>query len=150
MKRAILLGLGALGVSAAAIPAIAVAQGFPPPPPATFYGTVPSGVVPGQGVIAIVTNGSASATCGAGIVSTDGSATVYVVDVVADAQQTGCGKAGAKVSFYFTPTSGGGGRLATDTFDWNGAGPANKNITNLGSALTRRGAGILLAKDGTS
>ena len=67
MKRAIILGLGAVCVAVAAIPTLVSAQ-FPPPPPATFYGEVPAGVVAGQTVIAIVVSGQSSAVCGDGIV----------------------------------------------------------------------------------
>jgi hypothetical protein len=148
MKRAILLGLGALGAVSIAVPALA--QGVPPPPPSTFYGTVPAGVAAGQGVIAIVTNGGTQTACGAGNVMTDtaSSSTVYVVDVVADAQRAGCGKSGSTISFYFTPTAGQSGRLATDSFAWTGAGPAQHNITTLGPSLTNRRVAPHVASDG--
>ncbi|MEO9254514.1 MAG: hypothetical protein ABI305_03170 [Tepidiformaceae bacterium] len=148
MKRAILLGLGAIGAVSVAVPALA--QGVPPPPPSTFYGTVPAGVTAGQGVIAIVTNGGTQTACGAGSVLTDpvSSSTVYVVDVVADAQRAGCGKAGATVSFYFTPTAGSSGRLGTDSFAWGGPGPLAHNITNIGPSLTNRLIAPHVASDG--
>lgn len=148
MKRAILLGLGAIGAVSVAVPALA--QGVPPPPPSTFYGTVPAGVSAGQGVIAIVSSGGTQTACGAGNVLTDpaSSSTVYVVDVVADAQRAGCGKAGATVSFYFTPTIGSSGRLATDNFAWGGPGPLAHNITTLGPSLTNRRVAPHVASDG--
>ena len=154
MKRAILVGLGALGVAAAALPAIAIAQGAPPKPPATFYGTVPAGVVAGQGVVAIVANGAQSTVCGVGIVQPDtdhGNALSYAVDVVAADQTPGCGTVGATVRFYFTPAPGSatGGSLAVDTGSWPGAGPVKKDIATLGPALTRRGFTGQTSKDGS-
>jgi len=122
MKRAILLGLGALGLAAVLLPAIAMADsGFPPGPPATFYGTTPSGISVGQGVIAIVVNGSSSTVCGAGSVVADtdnGGKPSYAVDVVSASQITGCGVSGSTVMFYFTPFGGHSGQLATDTATW--------------------------------
>ena len=53
MKRAILSGLGVAALAVAAIPAIVSAQGFPPPPPATFFGKAPAGVGSGEVVIAM-------------------------------------------------------------------------------------------------
>lgn len=152
MKRAILLGVGALCAVAVAIPAIAVAADFPPPPPTTFYGTVPAGVASGQGVIAIVSDpGSGSQqACGAGNVLTDSGNTVYVVDVVADAQRLGCGKAGRTVTFYFTPAGGAGGRVSTDApAPWGGPGPVAKNISGVSAPLNRAGLAPLVATDGT-
>ncbi len=154
MKRAILVGLAALGVAAAALPAIAMAQGAPPKPPATFYGLVPAGAVNGQGVIAIVSNGAQSTVCGSGTVQPDtdhSNALSYAVDVVADDQTPGCGKTGSTVQFYFTPAPGSttGGSIATTTGTWNGAGPVKLDITGLGTALTRRGYLGLAAKDGS-
>lgn len=155
MKRAILLGLGALGLAAAAIPAIALAQsGIPPKPPETFYGTAPSGAVSGQGVVAIVSVGGTSTDCGTGSVQPDtdhGNVLSYAVDVVGDDQISGCGKPGATIQFYFTPSvPGQGGALAVTTASWAGSGPTNLNITALGSALTRRGTTAQTAKDGTA
>lgn len=147
MKRAILTGLGVAGIVAAAIPAMALAQGFPPPPPTTYYGTA-TGATSGQGVIAIVTDGSTSTVCGDGVVTSDGGATVYVVDVVADAQRAGCGKAGRQVLFYFSPSGGSSGRVSTSSASWSGPGPAPQNIT-LGPALTAsKNFAPSLAKDG--
>lgn len=147
MKRAILLGLGAAVTALAAIPALtATAQNFPPPPPTTFYGTVPSGVGPGQAVVAIVSAGGASQTCGVGTTIADGGGVVYVVDVVADAQRAGCGAAGRTVQFYFV----GNKQLATDSASWAGPGPSQRNITNLNPALTTRNILPHAAKDGTN
>ena len=152
MKRAILLGLGALSVAAAAIPAIAMADGFPPPPPTTFYGRVPAGVATGQGVVAIVTDPGTGAqtACGSGNVLTDSGNTVYVVDVVADAQRAGCGQAGRTVTFYFTPTTNSGGRASADApAAWTGPGPMEKNISSVGPALTKAANAPHVAKDGS-
>lgn len=147
MKRAILSGLGVAAVAAAALPAIAGAQGFPPPPPTTFYGTA-TGASAGQAVIAIVTEGTTSTVCGDGVVTTDGGNTVFVVDVVADAQKAGCGKSGRQVMFYFTPFGGAGGKVSTASASWAGPGPAPFNVT-LGPALTAsKAAAPMVAKDG--
>lgn len=148
MKRAIILGLGAFGVAAAAIPTLAIAADFPPPPPTTYYGTVPAGISAGQAVVAIVTEGQNAAACGGGTTVQDGSNVVYVIDVVADAQRTGCGKAGRTVQFYFPPTASTGGRMATDTATYpSQAGPVNKNITGVGAPLNRRGVLPQIASD---
>ena len=147
MKRAILTGLSVAGIAAATIPAMALAQGFPPPPPTTYYGTA-VGATPGQAVIAIVTDGNTSTVCGDGVVTTDNGAPVYVVDVIADAQRAGCGKAGRQVLFYFTPTGSSSGRLSTSAASWSGPGPAPQSVT-LGPALTAtKNIAPSLAKDG--
>jgi hypothetical protein len=131
-----------LTVSLAAIAAVGVplglsagrfrpaeAQGVPPSPPATFYGTV-SGVPAGSAVVAIVVSGSAAVTCGKGTVVLDGGQTVYVVDVVHESQKQGCGAAGRAVKFYFPGgTPGSGGRLAAETGTWSGSGPVQLNLT---------------------
>ncbi|MEP7216688.1 MAG: hypothetical protein ABI782_10585 [Anaerolineaceae bacterium] len=147
MKRAILFGLGAFGAIVAAFPTLAVAADFPPPPPTTYYGTA-AGATSGQAVIAIVTEGTTSTVCGDGIVTTDGGVTVYVVDVIADAQRTGCGKTGRQVLFYFTPLAGVGGRVSTNAVSWSGPGPSSQALT-LGAPVTKRASTPLLAKDGT-
>ena len=147
MKRAILFGLGALGAIAAAIPTLAVAADFPPPPPTTFYGTA-TGASAGQAVIAIVTEGTTSTVCGDGVVTTDAGATVYVVDVIADAQRAGCGKTGRQVLFYFTPIGGVGGRVTTNPVAWTGPGPSSQALT-LGAPVTLRASTPMVAKDGS-
>ncbi|GIW18863.1 MAG: hypothetical protein KatS3mg064_2020 [Tepidiforma sp.] len=146
MKRAILPAIGAVAVAMAAIPALVAAQGAPPSPPATYYGSVPSGVGPGQAVLAIVTSGGSSQTCGVGQTIADGSGVVYVVDVIADSQLAGCGAAGRTVQFYFV----GNRQMATDTATWGGPGPAQRNLTGLGPQLTPRNIGPQVAKDGTN
>lgn len=148
MKRAIVLGLGAFGVAAAAIPTLAIAADFPPPPPTTYYGTVPAGIGAGQAVVAIVSEGQSAAACGGATTVQEGNSVVYVIDVVADAQRPGCGKAGRTVQFYFPPTSTSGGRMATDTATYpSQAGPVNKNLTGLGAALQKRGVMPQVASD---
>ncbi|WP_322797004.1 hypothetical protein [Tepidiforma sp.] len=146
MKRAILLAAGAIAAAFAAIPALVAAQGAPPSPPATFYGSVPSGIGPGQGVLAIVTSGSSSQTCGIGQTVADGSGVAYVVDVIADSQLAGCGAPGRTIQFYFI----GNRQMATTTGTWSGAGPVQLNLTGLGSPLTTRNYGPQVAKDGTN
>ncbi|MCC6959405.1 MAG: hypothetical protein IT301_06120 [Dehalococcoidia bacterium] len=146
MKRALLLGFGAAALFSAAAPAMVSAQNFPPPPPTTFYGKVPSGIGPGDTVIAIVTDGTSSQVCGDGTTTNDASGVVYVVDVVANAQTAGCGQAGRTVQFYFV----GAKRLATDTATWSGPGPANKDLTNLGAQLSTKNRAPQVAKDGSN
>lgn len=156
MKRAILLAAGAIAAAFAAIPALVAAQGAPPSPPDTFYGKVPEGVGPGQGVLAIVTSGSSSQTCGVGntlviapgpgVPPEDVGKIAYVVDVIADSQLAGCGAPGRTVQFYFI----GNRQMATTTGTWSGAGPVQLNLTGLGSPLTTRNYGPQVAKDGTN
>jgi hypothetical protein len=147
MKRALLLGIAAAGAAIAAIPAmVAMADGFPPPPPTTYYGKVPSGIGPGQVVIAIVSDGSSSQVCGSGATLNDSSGVVYVVDVVSNTQTEGCGQSGRTVQFYFV----GARRLSTDTASWSGPGPSQKDLTNLGPALTPRNTAPQVAKDGVN
>ncbi len=145
MKRAILLAVGALTTAAMAIPALVSAQGFPPPPPTTFYGKAPTGVAAGDVVIAVVVDGSSSQVCGDGITVADAGGS-YVVDVVADAQIAGCGRAGRTVVFYFV----GQKALANDSAAWTGPGPAEKNLTTLGPSLTTRNRLPHVAKDGVN
>ncbi len=144
MKRAILLGIGAVAVAAAAVPAFVSAANFPPEPPTTYYGKAPAGIGQGDTVIAIVTNGNASTVCGDGITASDASGIVYVVDVVADGQIAGCGKTGRTVQFYFV----GPRRLGTDIVPWTGPGPAPKDLTGLGPSLTPKNRLPHVAKDG--
>jgi hypothetical protein len=72
---------------------------------------------------------------------------VYVVDVVADAQTPGCGKAGRSVQFYFTPVGSTGGRLATGSLAWEEAGPRPHDLA-LGAPLTARASLPQVARDG--
>jgi hypothetical protein len=146
MKRAILFAIATVAAATASIPALVMAQGAPPSPPATFYGSVPSGVGPGQTVLAIVTSGGSSQTCGVGATLSEGSGVVYVVDVISDSQLAGCGAPGRTVQFYFV----GNRQMATDTASWTGAGPSQKNLTGLGPQLTPRNYGPQVAKDGTN
>lgn len=146
MKRALLLGIAAAVAALASIPALVTAQGFPPPPPTTYFGKAPAGIGPGQVVIAIVSDGASSQVCGDGATLSDPSGTVYVVDVVANAQIAGCGQAGRTVQFYFVAAK----RLSTDTAAWSGPGPAQKDLVNLGPALTTRNVLPHVAKDGVN
>ena len=147
MKRAILLGLGVASLAVAAIPALVSAQGFPPPPPTTYYGKVPAGVGQGDTVIAIVVDGSSATTCGDGVTVADTSGIVYVVEVVADAQVLGCGKAGRTVQFYFV----GKRQMSTDSAPWTGPGPApQKDLVGLGPVLTPKNRLPHVARDGVN
>jgi len=145
MKRALLLGIAAAGAAIAAIPALgATANGFPPPPPTTYYGKAPSGIGPGQVVIAIVSDGTTTQVCGVGATLNDSSGVVYVVDVASNTQTEGCGQSGRTVQFYFV----GARRLSTDAATWSGPGPAQKDLVNLGPALTPQNIAPQVAKDG--
>src|SRR5687767_3058101 len=104
MKRALTVGLIVAAAAAVSLPALVMAQAFPPPPPSTYYGTVSGGATVGQGVIAIVSSGGSSQTCGDGRVLQDGANLVYVIDVIQNAQKAGCGAAGRTIQFYFTPS----------------------------------------------
>lgn len=138
MNRALIIGMSVATAAAVSLPALVIAQDFPPPPPTTYYGTVAGGTI-GQGVIAIVSDGSGSQTCGDGaVVAGEGGAPSYVVDVIQDAQKSGCGKAGRTIRFYFTPTGGNPGRLGNESAAWGEPGaPKQQNIT-LGASLTNR------------
>ncbi|MFN0145532.1 MAG: hypothetical protein ACKVT1_03400 [Dehalococcoidia bacterium] len=144
MKRRYLFGMALFGASLLAIPASVSAQGFPPDPPATFYGPA-VGATSGQGVIAIVIEGGVSTFCGAGSVQ-DVNGPKYVVDVVSDSQTKGCGRNGRTVRFYFTPAGGQGGRLAGETGTWSAAGPKEQSLT-LGAPLTERRYTVFVASD---
>lgn len=150
MKRLTLFGLGLTGAALVAFPASVFAADFPPPPPTLYYGKA-NGAVAGQGVIAIVSDGTTSTVCGDGVVLNDSSAgIVYAVDVIADGQQAGCGKSGRTVSFYFTPIGGSGGKLANGSVSWRdaSASPTANDLT-LGSALTPRASVPEASRDGT-
>jgi hypothetical protein len=145
MKRRYWFGMALAGASLFAIPASVVAQGFPPDPPATFYGTATGGTA-GQGVIAIVIEGGVSTFCGAGTVQDIGGTPKYVVDVVSDSQSRGCGRSGREVRFYFTPAGAQRGRVSTESGTWAGAGPKELNLT-LGPQLTQIRYGVYVASD---
>jgi len=158
MKRSMALALA--GVVFAALPVTAFAGAFaptggvqtaeqsaPPPIPMTVYGSA-SGVSAGQGVIAVVTSGAQQTTCGAGVVVADGSATVFVVDVVADGQKPGCGAPGRTVEFYFTPaTAGANGKPATSSIQWESS--FHSKDLAAGAELTLKTFSPQVAKDGS-
>ena len=143
-----LAGAAIAAAAMLALPSAALAQGVPPGPPATIYGSI-SGASAGQGVIAIVINGNTSTVCGAGSVVSDSGSTVFVVDVVSDSQRAGCGANGRTIRFYVTPTSPTtGGRLANESATWTGAGPKQQALT-LGAALSIVKPIPFVASDGT-
>jgi hypothetical protein len=74
---------------------------------------------------------------------------VYVVDVITDAQRTGCGANGRQIRFYFTPTSSSAGRLANETANWSGAGAKTQSLTP-GAPLTQFRTATMLASDKTN
>jgi hypothetical protein len=146
MKRSIVIGLGLLAVVAAVLPVIAVLADAPPAPPAVYYGTA-TGAVSGQSVFAIVSDGTNSALCGKGIVLSDSTAgIVYVIDVIGDSQKAGCGASGRTIQFYFSPTGGAGGRLATGSTGWQGAGGYANNLT-LGTPLSLKQSVPAVSRD---
>lgn len=148
MKRSMTIGMSVATTAAVALPALAMAQDFPPPPPSTYYGTVTGGATAGQGVIAIVSDGTSSQTCGDGAVLQEGGSLVYVIDVIQDGQKTGCGKSGRTITFYFTPSGGNPGRLSNESASWSDPGaPKQQNLT-LGATLNVRGRSPAVAKDG--
>lgn len=141
MRKLVLAPLSLIALAAVAVLAGLVgghsqqasAQAVPPSPPATFYGTV-TGIPAGSKVIAVVVSGSTTVACGEGTVGTEGSQTVYVVDVIHESQRTGCGAPGRTVRFYVPgspPTAPG--RLAAETGTWN-MGPVERNLT-IGTTL---------------
>jgi hypothetical protein len=144
MKSPRFAWLGAGLFAIAAVPAAilgagklqnAEAQGFPPEPPATYYGTV-SGAANGDGIVAAIGSGATSRSCGNGAVLSDSGTIVYVVDVITDDQTEGCGDSGRSIRFYIAPqTAGGGGKFATQTANWQGAGAHQQNLT-AGPTLT--------------
>ncbi len=143
MRRRTILGIAGLGAALCAIPAtVGLAQGVPPGPPQTFYGSA-AGATPGGGVVAII----GSSTCGTGVITTDNGSPVYVIDVVSDSQTPGCGAAGRTISFYFSPTGGQPGRLANETATWSAAGPKQQALTP-GKPLTERRFVPMAASDG--
>ncbi len=148
MKRALIIGMSAATAIAVSLPALVMAQDFPPPPPSTYYGTVAGGTI-GQGVIAIVSDGTSSQTCGDGVVvAGEGGAPSYVVDVIQNAQKAGCGSSGRTIRFYFTPTGGNPGRLGNESATWGEPGaPKLQNVT-LGASLTNRKFVPVAARDG--
>jgi hypothetical protein len=143
MNRPRIARIGVALVALAALPAAyigigrftdAEAQGFPPEPPSTYWGTF-QGASAGDGVVASIGSGASSRTCGTGAVLTDNSQSVYVIDVITDDQTSGCGDTGRTVRFYLAPKSpGGGGKFATQVANWQSAGAHQQNLT-AGSAL---------------
>ena len=143
MNRPRMLSLGAALVALAAVPAAyfgigrfteAEAQGFPPEPPSTYWGTI-SGAATGDGIVAAIGSGASSRSCGTGAVLTDSNQTVFVIDVITDDQLAGCGDTGRTVRFYIAPKAPGtGGKFATQTANWQGAGAHQQNLT-AGAAL---------------
>ncbi|MCA9825768.1 MAG: hypothetical protein KC482_15480 [Dehalococcoidia bacterium] len=144
MKKPRYAWIGAGLFAIAAVPAAifgigqyqdAQAQGFPPEPPATYYGTV-GGAAEGDGIAAAIGTGASSRSCGNGAVLSDSGSIVYVVDVITDDQTSGCGDSGRTIRFYIAPQkAGAGGKFATQTANWQGAGAHQQNLT-AGPALT--------------
>jgi hypothetical protein len=143
MKRSTVVRIGFAAAALALLPAAYIglgkvrdadAQGFPPPPPTTWYGPI-SLANPGQGIIAAVSSGGSSTTCGWGAVLSDSGSTVYVIDVVSDDQIKGCGASGRTVQFYVpSNTPGQGGRVSTNQVTWQGPG-AHQATVSLGAQL---------------
>ncbi len=105
----------------------AVAQGFPPPLPTTYYGTA-TGASEGSLVTAYVTDGARTTKCGTGQTLMDGNTVVYVVDVAQDGQTAGCGKAGRRVKLTFKSDSDRVARPGTTTIAWEEIGPGYAGV----------------------
>lgn len=151
MKRKYLLGAIISGTALLGLPAVALAQNAPPSPPVMLvYGKVNGGAV-GQGVIAIVSDGTKSAVCGATTTISDGGQVVYAIDVLADSQIKGCGVAGRTVRFYITPTTPTqGGKLANESLTIPSGFQAKAQDLTPGTALGNLHYGVHVASDKTN
>jgi hypothetical protein len=110
-------------------PAVA-AQG-PPQVPATFYGTVTVNgepAEPGAVVRGFIDGRDCTQTGASPAVSAEGK-TQYVIAVVHDSQQAGCGVEGAEVAFRVD------GREADQRFTWR-SGPQEANLNATGDPIT--------------
>jgi hypothetical protein len=135
-SRKLLFGIGAAAL-VAAVPIAAFAQGAPPSPPTTYYGTA-NGATAGQSVIATIGSGASTRFCGSGTVTDEpGDGIVYVIDVEQDSTISGCGASGRQIRLYFTPTASAPGAFATQTLTWQPAGAEEQNVT-LGTAFSNR------------
>ena len=105
----------------------------------------------GQGVVAVVSDGTRSATCGASTVVADGNSNpAFAIDILADSQVPGCGFSGRTVRFYFTPTGVTNGRLANETVTIPSTFQVKSQDLTLGSPLTERRFGVQVASDKTN
>lgn len=148
---AIIAGLLLLIVAAPRILSVtqALAQGVPPDLPLVLYGTA-NGQSTGAGVVAIVDNNGIGTTCGSGLVKNEGGQKVYVIQVAADSQVAGCGKAGRTISLYVSAGgnfNGQGGAIATQVINWSSGQTSENNLT-FGTPLTVRGFVTLATSDG--
>ena len=134
--RKLLIGMGAAALLAA-VPVAVFAQGSPPSPPTTYYGSA-NGATEGQTVIAIIGSGASTRFCGAGdVMNDDEDGIVYVVDVEQESTLSGCGASGRQIRLYFTPTAGAPGAFATQTLAWQPAGAEEQDVT-LGTPFSNR------------
>ncbi|MBK7329645.1 MAG: hypothetical protein IPI85_11355 [Dehalococcoidia bacterium] len=142
MKRAILLGFGAIAVAAAAVPALVSAADFPPPPPTTYYGKGADRHRPGR---------YGDCDCARRFFR-DGlwrrrNRQRHERDRLCRRCRGGMPRRAAAdsqtVQFYFV-----GEAPSTDTANWSGPGPAQKDLTGLGAALTPKNRAPAVAKDG--
>ncbi len=135
-SRRILIGMGTAAILAA-VPIAVLAQGAPPSPPTTYYGSA-SGATAGQTVIAIIGSGASTRFCGSGNVTDEpGDGIVYVIDVEQDSTISGCGASGRQIRLYFTPTASAPGAFATQTLTWQPAGAEERDVT-LGTPFSNR------------
>lgn len=128
-----------MGVAAllAAVPIAVFAQGAPPSPPTTYFGSA-SGASEGQTVIAIIGSGASTRFCGSGdVMDDDEDGIVYVVDVEQESTISGCGASGRQIRLYFTPTASAPGAFATQTLSWQPAGAEEQDVT-LGTAFSNQ------------
>jgi len=148
MNRRHILALGISAVALLAIPVATVLAEVPPGPPSTlYYGKVTGGVA-GQGVVAIVIDGSRSTVCGATTIQTDATeGAVYAIDIISDSQTSGCGLSGRQVKFYLTPTPGTAGRLANETVTIPSGYSHPRADLTLGAPLSNLRSAPLVASD---
>lgn len=136
MKRFLVVGaLSSILAGTLILSAVSVlAQGAPPGLPSTFYGSVSGGPQPGDPIVAFITVGGQSATCGIGAVIND-NGPKYVIDVFADDNGTydNCGASGRTVRFYFPKTK----QFANQSGTWQvGLAPETQINPATGFALT--------------
>lgn len=135
-SRRILIGMGTAAILAA-VPIAVFAQGAPPSPPTTYYGSA-EGAAEGQTVIAFVVNGGTTQACGSDVVQDDDeSGIVYAISVDQESTRSGCGATGRQVRLYFAATADAPAAFATQSLPWQPAGLAQEDVT-LGTPFSNR------------
>lgn len=153
LPATVLAGAAAI---AAAVPVLGALADTPPPSlPMTLYGNAP-GAVPGQRVLAMVTDGANVEVCSDDpnydMALTFDGRVVYRVSVLSDQTKKGCGAPGRQVVLYFAPSASADGKAATAPIAWQGSGGqgtvVEQNVTLTGP-MTNRGYAPTAARDGT-